>query len=109
MSETKNVSAKAAAPKAAKPTARKDMTKAQWIWKEMKRTYVAYIMCAPFFAIFFTLGFSLDQNLFQALAFLASEYQQPANAAWNLSSAGIKNSRLSSSRFLSNSLSISPI
>ena len=54
MSETKKVSAKAAAPKAAKPTARKDMTKAQWIWKEMKRNYVAYIMCAPFFLIFFT-------------------------------------------------------
>ena len=54
MSETKNVSAKAAAPKAAKPVARKDMTKAQWIWKEMKRNYVAYIMCAPFFLIFFT-------------------------------------------------------
>ena len=54
MSETKKVSAKAAAPKAAKPTARKDMTKAQWIWKEMKRNYIAYIMCAPFFLIFFT-------------------------------------------------------
>jgi len=54
MSETKKVSAKAAAPAAAKPTARKDMTKAQWIWKEMKRNYVAYIMCAPFFLIFFT-------------------------------------------------------
>ena len=55
MSETKKVSAKAASPAdAKKPAARKDMTKAQWIWKEMKRNYVAYIMCAPFFLIFFT-------------------------------------------------------
>ena len=55
MSETKKVSAEAAAPAAAKkPVARKDMTKAQWIWKEMKRNYIAYVMCAPFFLIFFT-------------------------------------------------------
>ena len=37
-----------------KPVARKDMSKVQWILKEMKRNYVAYIMCAPFFLIFFT-------------------------------------------------------
>ena len=55
MSETKKVSAEAAAPAAAKkPVARKNMTKAQWTWKEMKRNYIAYIMCAPFFLIFFT-------------------------------------------------------
>ncbi len=36
-----------------KPVARKEMTKAQWIWKEMKRNYIAYVMCAPFFLIFF--------------------------------------------------------
>lgn len=35
-----------------KPVARKDMTKRQWIWKEMKRNYIAYVMCAPFFLIF---------------------------------------------------------
>jgi len=35
-----------------KPTARKDMTLGQWTWKEMKRNYIAYIMCLPFFAIF---------------------------------------------------------
>ena len=41
-----------------KPTARKDMTMWQWTWKEMKRNYVAYMMCFPFFAIFtlFTIG-----------------------------------------------------
>ena len=32
---------------------RKDMTLAQWTWKEMKRNKVAYIMCAPFFLLFF--------------------------------------------------------
>ena len=32
---------------------RKDMTMAQWTWKEMKRNKVAYIMCAPFFILFF--------------------------------------------------------
>ena len=37
-----------------RPVARKDMSKVQWILKEMKRNYVAYIMCAPFFSIFFT-------------------------------------------------------
>lgn len=44
--------AKAAAPR--KPVARKDMTRWQWTWKEMKRNYAAYLMCAPFFLIFFT-------------------------------------------------------
>ncbi len=32
---------------------RKDMTIAQWTWKEMKGNKVAYIMCAPFFLLFF--------------------------------------------------------
>ena len=31
---------------------RKDMTKAQWTWKEMKRNKVAYIMIAPFMFVF---------------------------------------------------------
>ena len=67
MSETTKVSAKAAAPKAAKPTARKDMTKAQWIWKEMKRNYVAYIMCAPFFLIFFKTSYYCNLHIFRCL------------------------------------------
>ncbi|MBQ8906983.1 MAG: sugar ABC transporter permease [Clostridia bacterium] len=29
------------------------MTMAQWTWKEMKRNKVAYLMCAPFFLLFF--------------------------------------------------------
>ncbi len=35
-----------------KAVARKDMTKAQWIWKEMKRNWVAYAMVAPFMILF---------------------------------------------------------
>ena len=35
-----------------KPVARKDMSKWQWTWKEMKRNYVAYLMCFPFYLIF---------------------------------------------------------
>ncbi len=31
---------------------RKDMTKAQWIWKEMKRNKVGYAMIAPFMLVF---------------------------------------------------------
>jgi multiple sugar transport system permease protein len=31
---------------------RKDMTKAQWTWKEMKRNWVAYAMVAPFMLLF---------------------------------------------------------
>ncbi len=35
-----------------KAVARKDMTKAQWVWKEMKRNWVAYAMVAPFMILF---------------------------------------------------------
>ena len=38
---------------AKRPVARKDMTRAQWIWKEMKRNKVAYLMVAPFMLLFF--------------------------------------------------------
>lgn len=43
---------------AKKPVSRKDMTMFQWTIKEMKRNYIAYIMCFPFFFIFtlFTVG-----------------------------------------------------
>lgn len=40
--------------KSRKPVARKDMTRLQWTWKEMKRNYAAYLMSLPFFLIFFT-------------------------------------------------------
>ncbi len=35
-----------------KAVSRKDMTKAQWIWKEMKRNKAAYLMVAPYMLIF---------------------------------------------------------
>ncbi len=46
------MSQNAAAANTPKPTARKDMTKAQWTWKEMKRNKTAYIMIAPFMILF---------------------------------------------------------
>ena len=36
-----------------RPVSRKDMTKLQWTWKEMKRNKTAYIMVAPFMLLFF--------------------------------------------------------
>ncbi len=38
---------------AKRAVSRKDMTKAQWTWKEMKRNKTAYIMIAPFMILFF--------------------------------------------------------
>ncbi|MBO5203447.1 MAG: sugar ABC transporter permease [Clostridia bacterium] len=35
-----------------KAVARKDMTKAQWTWKEMKRNKVAYLMVLPYMLVF---------------------------------------------------------
>ena len=35
-----------------KAVSRKDMTLAQWTWKEMKRNKTAYLMIAPFLMIF---------------------------------------------------------
>ncbi len=40
---------KTAAPKA---VSRKDMTRAQWTWKEIKRNKVAYLMIAPYVLLF---------------------------------------------------------
>ncbi len=47
-----------------KAVARKDMTKAQWVWHEIKRNKIAYVMIAPFMLIFllftvFPVGLSL--------------------------------------------------
>ena len=35
-----------------KAVARKDMSKAQWTWNEMKRNWAAYVMVAPYMLIF---------------------------------------------------------
>ena len=37
---------------AKKAVARKDMTRAQWTWKEMKRNWAGYVMVAPFMILF---------------------------------------------------------
>ena len=37
----------------AKPVARKDMSRAAWTLKEMKKNKAGYIMIAPFFILFF--------------------------------------------------------
>jgi len=47
------MSAKTAATEKKKAVARKDMTKWQWTWKEMKANKVGYFMVAPFMLVFF--------------------------------------------------------
>ena len=50
---------------AKRAVSRKDMTKAQWTWKEMKRNKTAYIMIAPFMILFFIfIVFSVVLSLF---------------------------------------------
>lgn len=42
-------------PKTVKrPVSRKDMTRLQWTWKEMKRNKIAYLLIAPFLILFIT-------------------------------------------------------
>ena len=36
-----------------RPVSRGEMTRRQWIWKEMKRNKVAYFMVGPFMVLFF--------------------------------------------------------
>ena len=36
--------------------ARKDLTYRQWIWKEMKRNWAAYLMILPYVLIFTTVN-----------------------------------------------------
>ena len=36
-----------------KPVSRKDMSRLQWTWKEIKRNKTAYFLVAPFMIIFF--------------------------------------------------------
>ena len=38
---------KTATAKAEKPAASRELTKAQWKWKEAKQNWVAYVMVAP--------------------------------------------------------------
>ena len=58
-----------------RPVSRQEMTRGQWIWKEMKRNKVAYLMVGPFMVLFFvftilpvalSIGFSFtDFNMLQ--------------------------------------------
>ena len=43
---------KTAMAKAEKPAASRELTKAQWKWKEAKQNWVAYVMVAPYMIIF---------------------------------------------------------
>lgn len=43
---------KTAAPKAEKQAASRELTKAQWKWREAKTNWVAYVMVAPYMIIF---------------------------------------------------------
>ena len=64
-----------------KAVSRKDMTKAQWTWKEMKRNKVAYIMVAPFMLIFtcFTI---LPVVLSMLISFTDFNMLQMPNIVW---------------------------
>ena len=61
--------------------ARKDMTKAQWTWKEMKRNKVAYLMVAPYMLIF-TLFTVLPVVLSIFISFTDFNMLQVPNIVW---------------------------
>ena len=63
--------------------ARKDMTRRQWIWKEMKRNKVGYIMVAPYM-ILFTIFTVIPVLLSMVISFtdfnmLSTEFRIPDN------------------------------
>ena len=64
-----------------KAVARKDMSRAQWTWKEMKRNWVAYVMVAPFMLIFscFTV---LPVLLSMIISFTDFNLLQMPNIVW---------------------------
>ena len=64
-----------------KAVARKDMTKAQWIWKEMKRNWVGYAMIAPF-VIIFTLFTVVPVLLSIAFSFTDFNMLQVPSIVW---------------------------
>ena len=61
--------------------ARKDMTKAQWTWKEMKRNKVAYLMVAPYMLLF-TLFTVLPVLLSIFISFTDFNMLQVPNIVW---------------------------
>ena len=64
-----------------KAVARKDMTKAQWTWKEMKRNKVSYLMVAPYMLIF-TLFTVLPVVLSIFISFTDFNMLQVPNIVW---------------------------
>ena len=64
-----------------KAVARKDMTKAQWTWKEMKRNKVAYIMVAPYMLVF-TCFTVLPVALSMIISFTDFNMLQLPNIVW---------------------------
>jgi len=64
-----------------KAVARKDMTKWQWTWKEMKRNKVAYLMIAPYMLVF-TCFTVLPVVLSMVISFTDFNMLQLPNIVW---------------------------
>lgn len=64
-----------------KAVARKDLTYRQWIWKEMKRNWVAYLMIAPYMLIF-TLFTIVPVLLSFVISFTDFNMLQMPNMVW---------------------------
>ncbi len=64
-----------------KAVSRKDMTRWQWTWKEMKRNWVAYVMIAPF-CIVFTLFTVAPVVVSLLISFTDFNLMQIPNIVW---------------------------
>ncbi len=64
-----------------KAVSRKDMTRWQWTWKEMKRNWVAYVMIAPF-CIVFTLFTVAPVLVSLLISFTDFNLMQVPNIVW---------------------------
>lgn len=64
-----------------KAVARKDITYRQWIWKEMKRNWVAYLMIAPYLIVF-TLFTIVPVALSFVISFTDFNMLQMPNIVW---------------------------
>lgn len=64
-----------------KAVARKDLTYRQWVWKEMKRNWVAYLMIAPYMLIF-TLFTIVPVILSFVISFTDFNMLQMPNMVW---------------------------
>ena len=64
-----------------KAVARKDLTYREWIWKEMKRNWVAYLMIAPYMVVF-TLFTIIPVVLSFVISFTDFNMLQMPNIVW---------------------------